>query len=207
MIHRIPVWFQNLFPKYTWQIESEEKSIYLTFDDGPVPEITEWVLKTLNDYKIEASFFVVGENVSRHPKIFKQIVDQGHAVGNHTFNHVKGWSTSAMSYIKNAEKCSLTIVENGGEFPKLFRPPHGRIKPSQAKQLREQYDIVMWNVLSVDYDKSLDKEKCLRNTIGATRSGSIMVFHDSLKAEKNLRYALPKYIEHFLNLGYSFKKL
>ena len=112
MIHRIPLWFQKLFPGYTWQIKSEEKTIYLTFDDGPIPEITEWVLQVLAKYKIEASFFVVGENVNRNPTIFKQIVNNGHTIGNHTFSHMKGWRSSIKSYIKNVEDCSSAITEN-----------------------------------------------------------------------------------------------
>lgn len=207
MLHRIPSWFQNLFPGYTWNVKSEDKVIYLTFDDGPIPEITEWVLKVLDEFNAKASFFVVGENVTKNPQIFKQVIDTGHTVGNHTYNHMKGWRTSVQKYIDNVKKGSEVIVANGGEYPSCFRPPHGRIKPIQAKILREQYKLIMWSVLSVDYDKSLKAENCLKNTIAATVPGSIVVFHDSVKAEKNLRYVLPKYMTHFSKLGYTFKKL
>lgn len=207
MFHKIPLWFQNLFPKYTWNIKTEEKIIYLTFDDGPIPEITEWVLNVLAEYNAKASFFVVGENVMKNPEEFKQIVDRGHTIGNHTHNHVKGWRTSVKSYLSNVNKASIAIENNGGGHTRYFRPPHGRIKTKQARFLREKYELIMWSVLSVDYDKMLNSERCLKNTIDATDSGSIVVFHDSIKAEKNLKYVLPKYIEHFLKLGYRFEKL
>ena len=207
MLHRIPRWFQNLFPAYTWHIKSKEKVIYLTFDDGPIPEITQWVLNVLDDYDAKASFFVVGENVTKNPQSFQKIIEGGHAIGNHTYNHMKGWNASVNSFVDNVEKGSKAIVDNGGEFPQYFRPPHGRIKPSQARILRQNYKLIMWSVLSVDYDKSLNAERCLKNTIKATEPGAIVVFHDSIKAEKNLRYVLPKYMDHFSKIGYTFKKL
>lgn len=207
MLHKIPSWFQNLFPGYTWIIKSEKKVIYLTFDDGPIQEITEWVLHTLEGYNAKASFFVIGENVAKNPSVFAKIIELGHTVGNHTHNHMKGWRSSISAYLDNVEKGSKAIVDNGGEYPIYFRPPHGRIKPNQAKHLREQYKLIMWSVLSVDYDKNLDAEQCLKNTIAATEPGAIVVFHDSVKAVKNLKYVLPKYIAHFTNLGYTFKKL
>ena len=207
MVHNIPKWFQRMFPGYTWQLPNGQKTIYLTFDDGPIPEITEWVLDTLKKYNIKASFFVVGENVSKHPEIFRKLVKDRHVVGNHTFHHVRGWETSTPMYLVDAGLCKEVIMENGGDEPKYFRPPHGRIKPSQAKELRNQYELLMWNVLTIDYDKNFNKEKCLRNSIKATSKGAIVVFHDSLKAEKNLKYVLPRYIEHFLAQGYSFEPL
>lgn len=208
MIHSIPTWFQMLFPSYTWQIPSnEEKAIYLTFDDGPIPGVTEWVIDALNQYNIKASFFVVGENVDRNPEVFKKLVSAGHVIGNHTYHHVRGWGTPTPMYLVEAGLCSETIIKNGGQEPVYFRPPHGRIRSSQAKELRKQYKLLMWNVLTVDYDRKLREEKCLQNSIKATKPGSIVVFHDSLKAEKNLKYVLPKYIEHFLEKGYSFLPL
>jgi len=207
MLHRIPLWFQQLFTGYTWQLPSNEKVIYLTFDDGPIPELTEWVLDVLDEYKIKASFFVVGENVKRNPRVFTKLISAGHTIGNHTYHHVKGWGTSTKRYVEDVEKCSNIMIDNGGKSSVYFRPPHGRIKPAQAKLLRKSYQLVMWNVLSVDYDRGLSKEKCLKNTIDATRSGAIVVFHDSIKAEKNLKYVLPAYIKHFIAMGYSFNAL
>ena len=207
MLHRIPIWFQQIFPGYTWRIGTKNKEIYLTFDDGPIPEITEWVLSVLGSFDIKATFFVVGENVFRHPEVFNKIVMGGHSVGNHTYSHLKGWGATTKSYLEDIDRCSKIIESNTGRLPTLFRPPHGRIKPSQAKALRNDYNLVMWDTLSVDYDRKLDKNRCLTNTIKATNSGSIIVFHDSVKAEKNLKYVLPKYIEHFIKLGYTFKKL
>ncbi len=207
MLHRIPKWFQHLFPSYVWNKQTNEKVIYLTFDDGPIPEITDWVLQVLEEYEVKASFFVVGENVERHPQIIEKINAAGHTIGNHTFHHLKGWRASTNAYLEDVERCSKQIEQNTDKRPNLFRPPHGRIKPSQAKQLRNAYSIIMWDTLTVDYDRGLNEHKCLQNSIRATQQGSIVVFHDSYKAEKNLRYVLPKYIAHFKSLGYSFKSL
>lgn len=207
MLHRIPLWFQRLFPGYIWQLPNQEKVIYLTFDDGPIPGVTEWVIDVLDQFDVKASFFVVGENVNKHPQVFKKLIDHGHLIGNHTFHHVRGWRTSTQEYIKEVERCNQSIIDNGGEITGYFRPPHGRIKPGQAKELRNQYKLLMWSVLTVDYDRNLNEKTCLSNSIKATSSGSIVVFHDSIKAEKNLRYVLPRYIEHFLKEGYSFQRL
>lgn len=207
MLHRIPTWFQGLFPAYTWQIPSNEKTIYLTFDDGPIPKVTEWVIETLEKYGIKASFFVVGENVNKNPEVFNKLIEAGHVVGNHTYHHVRGWRTPTPMYLVEAGLCKEVIMNNGGQEPVFFRPPHGRIRGSQARELRKQYKLLMWNVLTIDYDRSLHEEKCLRNSINATRPGSIVVFHDSLKAEKNLKYVLPRYIEFFLEKGYTFLPL
>ena len=207
MLHQIPRWFQQIFPSYTWRVATLNKEIYLTFDDGPIPEITEWVLSVLNDFSIKATFFVVGQNVARHPAIFTKIVEGGHTIGNHTYHHLKGWGATTHSYLEDVDMCSKIVEANTGNVPTLFRPPHGRIKPSQAKALRNNYKLIMWDTLTVDYDPSLQEEKCLGNSIKATTSGSIIVFHDSVKAEKKLKHVLPKYIEHFIKLGYTFKKL
>jgi len=207
MLHRIPTWFQNLFPGYIWNKKTGEKIIYITFDDGPIPHITEWVLEVLEQYNIKATFFVVGENVARHPHLIKKIKMEGHSIGNHTNSHVKGWGVSATAYLNDIEKCSQTINEYTSERPRLFRPPHGRIRPSQARLLRAQFELIMWDTLSVDYDNGLSEEKCLQNSIRASQPGSIIVFHDSIKAEKNLKYVLPKYIKHFQEQGFTFKVL
>jgi len=207
MLHKIPVWFQRLLPNYTWSINTNEKEIYLTFDDGPIPEVTEWVLSVLTNFEIKATFFVVGENVFSYPEIFAKIFKEGHSIGNHTYHHLKGWGVSTQAYLDDVNKCSGIIKKHSGSLPTLFRPPYGRIKPAQTKLLSNEYELIMWEALTIDYDRSLDKIKCLQNSINATHSGSIVVFHDSVKAKKNLKYVLPKYIEHFIKLGYTFKKL
>ncbi|HET9053226.1 MAG TPA: polysaccharide deacetylase family protein, partial [Cyclobacteriaceae bacterium] len=193
-----------------------EKKLYLTFDDGPVPGPTDFVLATLAKYSIKAAFFCIGDNVRKHPEIFKRILDQGHAVGNHTFNHLKGWNTPLEKYVENVEECedvinksldnSLQLPVTGDRQPatghqKLFRPPYGRITRAQIKALTN-YKIVMWDVLTNDYRVSKSPQAVLKNSIRATRPGSVVVFHDSVKAERNMNYALPRYIDHFISQGY-----
>lgn len=182
--------------------------MFLTFDDGPVPGPTDFVLETLHKHNCKATFFCIGDNVRKHPEVFKRIVENGHGIGNHTFNHLKGWSTPLESYIENVNLCENEFKDSEPETrnPKLFRPPYGRITRNQIKALSE-YKIVMWDVLTMDYKRSLQPEACLRNSIGATRPGSVIVFHDSLKAERNLMFALPRFVDHFLEQGYEFKRL
>ena len=209
MIHRTPFVLPLLYPSLTWRMPSETKTLYLTFDDGPVTGPTEFVLETLRKSRAHATFFCIGENITKHPKVFNQIIDQGHAIGNHTYNHVNGWQTNARDYCENVRRCEREIASHGLTEPsgaKLFRPPYGRVTRKQIKILPD-YKIVMWDVLSVDYNKNLLPEKCLKNTIAATRAGSIIVFHDSFKAEKNLVFALPRFIDHFLQQGFVFRKL
>lgn len=187
-----------IFPKYVWDIPNAEKKIYLTFDDGPIPEITEWVINQLEQYNAKATFFCIGENIQKHPEIFRKIIDNDHSIGNHTFNHLKGWETSLTAYIENTEKCAETIANFTLQTlnAKLFRPPYGKIKPSQAKALRQSgYKIIMWDVISMDFDKNISPEKCFENVLKNIESGSIIVFHDSIKAWQNLQYALPKTLE------------
>jgi peptidoglycan/xylan/chitin deacetylase (PgdA/CDA1 family) len=203
--HRTPFVLPWLYPSLTWRMPSEEKNIYLTFDDGPVHGPTEFALDELKKYSAKATFFCIGDNVHKHPEIFSKIIQGGHAVGNHTFNHLNGWKTASSIYLQNVKKCD-DILNSHTTSTKLFRPPYGRITRNQIKLL-EGYTIVMWDVLSVDYARSLSAERCLRNTIAATRDGSIVVFHDSYKAEKNMTHALPRYLEHFTSKGYSFKTL
>lgn len=207
MIYRAPFFLPWLYPNLVWKIPTTEKKIYLTFDDGPVPGPTEFVLETLAKHSIKATFFCIGDNVRKNPHVFKHIIDQGHAIGNHTFNHLKGWNTSWGDYLMNVIECSDQFRESGLEkAPKLFRPPYGRITRMQIKALKP-FKIVMWDVLTNDYDRSKSPEAVLKNSIRVTRPGSIVVFHDSLKAERNMVYALPRYIDHFKNLGYSFHVL
>ncbi len=188
-------------PQLLWRLEDINKSIFLTFDDGPIPEITPWVLDQLDQYNARASFFCVGENVEKHPHIYKEIIHRSHCVGNHTFNHLSGWSTSHEEYLKNVDKASQVINSS------LFRPPYGRLTPGKFKAIKENYQVVMWDVLSGDFDPFLQEELCLENVINNTQSGSIIVFHDSIKAWKNLEYTLPKVLHHFTSLGYSFESL
>jgi peptidoglycan/xylan/chitin deacetylase (PgdA/CDA1 family) len=182
-------------------MDKKESIIYLTFDDGPIPELTPWVLDVLKEYNVKATFFCVGDNISKNPAIFDRILKEGHQVGNHTYNHVKGWEMSKLNYIENIEKCQLLTKTN------LFRPPYGRIKKSQFMTLNKEYKVVFWDVLSYDYDKMTSPKKCLDNSIKYTRNGSVIVFHDNVKAQKKLKFALPHYIEHFLKLNYKFATL
>lgn len=192
---------------YTWHREVQGKVLYLTFDDGPIPEVTPWVLEQLAAYKAKATFFCVGENLAKHPAIARQVLAQGHLLANHTFNHLKGWQTPLEQYVRNTADCQQELEKlqpNGG---RLFRPPYGRISKKQAQVLAPHYELIMWDVLTNDYDRSLSAEECLRQSIKSTQSGSIIVFHDSLKAKRNMMYALPRYLEHFTRLGYTFETL
>ena len=209
MIHRTPFFLPLLYPSLIWKMPSERKELYLTFDDGPVTGPTEFALETLRKFDARATFFCIGENISRHRHVFNQIIDHGHSIGNHTFNHLNGWKTKNLEYHENVKRCENEIVAQqptDRSSLKLFRPPYGRISREQIKTLYD-YKIIMWDVLSVDYNKNLLPEKCLKNTIDATRPGSIIVFHDSFKAEKNLVFALPRFIEYFLERGFTFNSL
>lgn len=201
MFFRTPSILKLLYPKLTWRIPTEENVIYLTFDDGPVAGPTEFVLDTLKSYQAKATFFCIGNNIKKNGPLFQRIKRDGHAVGNHTFNHARGWNTNNEVYINEVNECQELIGTS-----KLFRPPYGRIKRSQLRQL-SNYDIIMWDVLSYDYAKSVSPARCLKGVIAATRKGSIVVFHDSLKAERNMSYALPKFLEYFSIKGYVFESL
>lgn len=196
--------FAILFPKYIWRIKTAERKIYLTFDDGPIPEVTEWVLEQLQLFNAKATFFCVGENILKHPEIFKKVVAGGHAVGNHTQNHLKGWKTKNDAYLKNFTECQNSIETIAKDQSSLFRPPYGQLKSTQAKEILKTHKILMWSVLTRDYDNDFKAEKCLENAIKKTKQGSIILFHDSLKAQKNLYYMLPKYLEYFSEKGFEF---
>jgi len=207
---RTPFFLPSLFPDLIWRIPTQEKKIFLTFDDGPIPGPTEFVIETLEKYKAKATFFCIGDNVRKYPTIFAQLSMAGHTMGNHTFNHIKGWNHSTKDYIDNIELCKSqfqSTLRTVTASQPLFRPPYGRITTAQIKALKDQYKIIMWDVLTQDYHRSMSQERCLAGSIQATRSGSIVVFHDSLRAERNLTYALPRYIEHFSNLGFVFSAL
>jgi peptidoglycan-N-acetylglucosamine deacetylase len=187
-----------------WNMPRSEKIVYLTFDDGPIPNVTDFVLNTLKSFEIKATFFCIGDNITKHPEIFERLKNEGHAVGNHTFNHLKGWKTDNETYIANTLKCQELTQSN------LFRPPYGRIKKSQASNLKSQISnlkIIMWDVLSGDFDENLTPEKCFKNVKNYTKNGSIVVFHDSLKAFDRLKYALPKTIQYLRDKGYQFGTL
>lgn len=178
-----------------------KKTIYLTFDDGPIPEVTPLVLGILNHYQVKATFFCVGENVSKHPDIYEMVLAHDHAVGNHTFHHLKGWKTEQDTYLEDVTHCSEYVRT------KLLRPPYGRITNGQLRRLKDHYKIIMYSVLTGDYDKRLSKEQVLNNALRYTKNGSIVVFHDSLKAADRMLYALPLFLEHFIKKGYTFEKL
>lgn len=214
-----PYWIKTnriikiLFPNLIWAFHNKEKKVYLTFDDGPTPEITEWVLTELEKYNAKATFFCIGKNIDQHPEIFKKVIEKGHHIGNHTYNHLNGWKTNTLEYIENSVKCAECIKQNSNNKQltnnnQLFRPPYGKIKPSQAKKLRLQgYKIIMWDVLSADFDQNISKEECLTNVLKHTQSGSIIVFHDSIKAFKNLEYALPRTLKYLTQNNYSFETI
>lgn len=204
--HRIPDFIPKFFPNLHWRMPTNEKIIYLTFDDGPIPGPTEFVLDVLQSHKAKATFFCIGHNVKKYPELFKKIVAGGHVIGNHTFNHLNGWSTPVDKYLEDIEQCDRELSKHSGQISNLFRPPFGRISNKQIKSLNE-YRIVMWSVLSQDYDQQGGNENYLKGTIKATRPGSIVVFHDSVKADPKLRYILPRYMQYFIDLGFTFQSL
>ena len=201
---KMPGWLKKLYPSCTWQIHTEKKIIYLSFDDGPHPEATPFVLGELKKYNAKATFFCIGKNVVLQPAIYTRIIEEGHAVGNHTFNHLNGWRTGNAGYIKNVTAASELIHSN------LFRPPYGKITFKQVKALGKNsvgLKVIMWTVLSGDFDNELSNAKCLNNVVKNGGSGSIVVFHDSEKALEKLQFVLPKVLAHFTDLGYQFEKI
>ncbi len=215
---KTPGFVKALFPKFVWNINTTKKELYLTFDDGPTPEITEWVLQTLKEYDAKATFFCIGKNIESNSNIFQTIIKDGHSVGNHTYQHSKGWKTKTKAYINEVEFTDSVInfqLQNSKleilstlKPLKLFRPPYGKFKSKQSTKLQKLgYKIIMWDVLSYDWDKSVSEETCLNNIISKAKEGSIIVFHDSVKASRNLKYALPKVLEVYGNKGYEFKAI
>ncbi len=187
--------------KLLWRKNSSSKVIYITFDDGPVPEVTPLVLDLLDEYQIKATFFCVGENVTKHPELYDEVLRRGHKTGNHTFNHLKGVKVSTGDYVENVQKAAKTIDSN------LFRPPYGRINFRQKRALRNKYQIVMWDLLTRDYNKNLSPETIMQSIRRFTRNGSLVVFHDSIKAERNMLAVLPLAIEYWNSKGYRFEVL
>lgn len=201
--HKSNFLLKKLYPSFTWDKPTTEKILYLTFDDGPVPYLTEWVLDTLNQYQAKATFFCVGDNIRKHPHIFEKVKKQGHSVGNHTFNHLNGWKTSLEFYIENINLCQQFT----GTDTNLFRPPYGKITRKQAANVLKSHQIIMWDVLSGDFDQKLSPTDCLKKLIQHSKKGSIITFHDNVKAQKNLQYVLPEYLAYFALQGYKFDKL
>ena len=200
-IEQPPFFYRMLFPETIWRIPGDKKTVYLTFDDGPIPQVTPWVLDVLDYYEVKATFFCVGDNVSRNPNLFQVIRDRGHQVGNHTMNHVKGMSMSPEKYVRNVMNAHDLIQS------RLFRPPHGHMLPGQAKLLKKDFSIIMWDVVTRDYSNKLSGEQVFGNVKRYARNGSIIVFHDSIKAERNLHYALPRTINWLRENGFLFKTL
>ncbi|MCA1761387.1 MAG: polysaccharide deacetylase family protein [Cryomorphaceae bacterium] len=186
---------------FLWSFPRDAKDIYLTFDDGPTPQITGEILNTLDKFHAKATFFCIGGNAAANPEAFEEIQRRGHSVGNHTWNHMNGWEYSDFSYLRNVLECSSVVASN------LFRPPYGRIKRSQARSLKKRFTLVMWDVLSGDWDRTISREKCLKNVTSNAREGSIIVLHDSEKAYKNMSYTLPRILEYLIEKGYQFKSI
>ncbi len=226
-----PLWVKTpriiraLMPDVLWQIPTKDKALYLTFDDGPVPEATPFVLAQLEKYNAKATFFCIGDNVRKHPEIFQQIIDAGHSIGNHTMHHISGWELSEEEYLDEVSKCEevlgLTLVrlmeEKGDDLKiihtnsirnvKLFRPPYGKLKPSQYRKLKEKYQVVLWDILSYDFDMNISGEAVAENIIQHSENGSVVVMHDSVKAFPRLKIALPKVLEYFAEKGWKFERI
>lgn len=199
-IEQPPLLYRLLFPEAIWRIKRRggKPRVFLTFDDGPIPEETPWVLDTLDRYGIKATFFMVGDNVRRHPELLDEVVRRGHSIGNHTMHHLQGMKERARHYLRDTAEAAALI-----DSP-LFRPPHGLLRWKQARVLKEHFNIIMYDLVSRDYSRKLSGEQVLDNVKCYARDGSIIVFHDSLKASKNMRYALPRAIEWLLEQGYEF---
>ncbi len=192
---------KQLYPKALWNVNTTEKELFLTFDDGPIPDLTEWVLDTLKEYNAKATFFCVGANILKHPHLFERIKAEGHTVANHTMRHTKGFKNSVATYLSEVNSCEeLTKT-------KLFRPPYGQLKPSQYKALiNAGYQVVMWDVISYDYER-ITPQQCLNNAVKHSKAGSVVLFHDNVKACENLKHTLPLFLKHFANLQFKFKSL
>ena len=199
---RMPTWFTKLNSSLVWNIPTKEKELYLTFDDGPQEAATPFVLDQLKLYNAKATFFCVGKNVKAHPKIYERILDEGHTVGNHTFNHLNGWTTSNKKYVHDIAEASKYIDS------KLFRPPYGKISPFVSKLLRSMnFKIIMWEIVSGDFDTTLTPQKCSEHVVLYSRPGSIIVFHDSANARERMQFALPKCLRYFSEQGFYFRAI
>ncbi len=201
MQFKTPYVAKVVYPSLIWDMPSNENKIYLTFDDGPHPDITVSVIELLEKYNARATFFCVGENVKKFPDTFNHIKSHGHSVGNHSYNHLNGWKTKSNDYFLNIEKANKLIGSN------LYRPPYGRISPAQIKQLKQDYKIIMWSVLSYDFDARVSNESCLENSIKNSRPGSIIVFHDSEKSKEKMFYACEGFLDYFSQKGVEFASI
>jgi len=195
--HKSPAIFKKLLPEAIFKIESSEKLVYLSFDDGPTPEVTPWVLHCLEQYNAKATFFCLGKNVQLYPDIYQSIVDKGHAVGNHTFSHLNAWKYSTQKYAEDIENCAQYVNS------KLFRPPYGRIKPQQLKLLSKKYSVIMWDIQTGDFNARLNRERAISECKKGIEPGSIILMHDSVKARQNLQYILPRLLEFLKDENYS----
>ena len=208
---KTPWVFKRIFSKYIWDIPTSQKVLYLTFDDGPTLEITDWTLDTLKQYNAIATFFCIGNNIVKHPEIFKRIHSEGHAIGNHTYNHPRGWKMETTAYVAEVLETQETIeaeINSKLSDRKLFRPPYGQIKSSQGRELLKQnFKIIMWDILAFDWKDSLSNEDCYHNVISKAVPGSIIVFHDSIKASDRMQYALPKVLDYFSKKGFEFRRI
>jgi peptidoglycan/xylan/chitin deacetylase (PgdA/CDA1 family) len=219
---KTPQTIKKLLRNYIWDVPNTTNTIYLTFDDGPIPEVTEWVLDVLKEENSKATFFCIGDNIQKHPTIYQRILNEGHKTGNHTFNHLNGWKTKKKNYIENFELCETEIEKfqipnskihkSDSQLPtsrsQLFRPPYGKITLSQSEKIQKLgYKIMMWDVLSYDFNPKITVEKCKENVLKNTSAGSIIVFHDSIKAEKTLKKVLPEIIQDLKNKGFKFDVL
>lgn len=184
-----------------WDFPKGDNRLFLTFDDGPIPELTPQILKILDEFDVKASFFCVGENVFKYPDLFNEIIKRGHTIGNHTFNHLNGWKTNNDEYLTNINKANVLI------HSELFRPPYGKVRISQLNEIKKQYFTILWSVLSGDFDINLSKEECLQNVKENTTDGAIIVFHDNIKSSERVLYTLPRFIEHFINKGFKFETI
>ena len=192
---------RNIYPEASWRFEGDERQVYLTFDDGPIPEVTPWVIEMLGRFSAKSTFFCVGENVQRYPWVYDEIIMGGHSVGNHTFNHIRGFRTRKHDYIRNVEKASRFIRSD------LFRPPHGFMTPSQYYWVKQRYRIIMWDLLSCDFDRYSDSGQVISNVIKNVRPGSIITFHDSVKTFHKLKEVLPDIMEQLKKMDYSFCRI
>lgn len=203
---KTPWWLKKLYPSYIWNVKTKEKILFLTFDDGPHPEVTTFVLDALKNFNAKATFFCVGKNVVAYPEVYRRILDEGHSVGNHGHSHLNGWKTNDKLYLDDISEATHHIDSN------IFRPPYGRITSFQAKHIgaamnMKEFKIIMWDVISADFDENISNDDCLQNVILNTKPGSIIVFHDSEKAFGKLKYALPNVLKFFGQKGYDFQKM
>lgn len=199
LIEQPPLLYRLLFPGAHWRFNTERKVVYLTFDDGPIPEITPWVLDLLDTYNIKATFFCVADNVRKYPEVYRMVKERGHRVGNHTYHHIQGLRTSSKNYMKDTDEAKKLI-----DSP-LFRPPHGHLRINQFFRLRKKYKVIMWDVVTRDYSKYLNSDEVVRNVKRYTRNGSVIVFHDSIKAGDRMKKSLPQSLDWLIEQGYSFE--